>query len=414
MPADGGLPPCRVCGRADLELVLSLGDTPVADVLCDDPDSHQDPRYPLDVAFSPTCGLLQLVECVPRERIYNPGYAYYSSVSPSLLEHFRRSAEALIEACGLGSASLVVEAASNDGYMLRTFAAAGVPVLGIEPSAGPAARARALGIETREAFFDRAMGADLAAEGLSADLFLANNVLAHVPDPRGFVGGIAAVLKPGGLAVLEIPYVVDLVDRCEFDTIYHQHLCYFSVTALVHLFAAEGLTVYAVERTPIHGGSLRLWVRREQSATPTVEALLAEEQRRGVDRCDFFADFGDRAGQVRDELIALLQQLKADGNRLAGYGAAAKATTLMAFAGIDHALLDYVVDSNAVKQGRYMGGNHLPIVSPQILRHDPPDYLLLLAWNWADEIMAQQQAYADAGGRFILPLPEPHVVAYAA
>jgi SAM-dependent methyltransferase len=307
---------------------------------------------------------------------------------------------------------MVVEAASNDGYMLKTFVDKGIPVLGIDPAEGPAKAAQQRGIRTLNDFF----GLDLARklheeEGISADLFLANNVLAHVPDLNGFVAAFRTLLKPDGAAVIECPYLIDLVDHCEFDTIYHQHLCYFSVTALEALFLRHGLFLNDVERTSIHGGSLRITVEKQNRRQARVDELLANERERGIGSIEFYRDFAARATAVKERLGELLRTLRAQGRRIAAYGAAAKATTLCSYVGIDRTMVEYVVDRNAHKAGRYMGGNHLPIVTPERLRNDPPDYLLVLAWNFADEIMRQEGEFRERGGRFIIPIPEVEVVA---
>jgi SAM-dependent methyltransferase len=402
---------CRSCGSVALEPILSLGETPLADGLVDPSTGNgAEPRYPLDVAFCTECSLVQLLETVSPEVLFDEDYPYYSSFSDELLEHSRDNALRLIEERGLDARSLVIELASNDGYLLRNFAERGIPVLGIDPAPGPAAAADAIGIPTLRAFFGDDLARELRDQGKRADVVIANNVLAHVPDLNGFVAGIATVLKPEGVAVIEAPYVKDLIDRCEFDTIYHEHLCYFSVSALVPLFARHGLSLNRVEHYPIHGGSLRLFIEPSERPQESVRRFLEEERRSGLVDVEYYRAFSSRVAAVQESLRTLLGSLKAEGKRIAGYGAAAKGATLLNSTGVGGDLLDFVVDRNVHKQGKYMPGLRIPIRDPSHLLEARPDYLLLLAWNFKDEIIRQQDAYRQQGGRFIVPIPSPTVV----
>jgi SAM-dependent methyltransferase len=405
-------PACRGCGHATLLEILAFGDMPLSNGLLSESQlSKEEPKFPLTVVFCPACSLVQIRETVAPEVLFTTDYPYFSSVSDAWVAHCRANALELIERCKLGGSSLVVEIASNDGYLLRNYAERGVPVLGIDPASGPAAVARQNGIPTREEFFGRDLATALSAEGVRADVIHANNVLAHVADLTGVVDGMRMLLKEDGVAVIEAPYVRDLIDHCEFDTVYHEHLCYFSVTAVSRLMARQGLVLTDVRRVPTHGGSLRMYVQRSGAPSAAVEQLLAEERALGVDRSSYYEDFAVRVRSIQTALKDLLESLKKQGQRIAGYAVSAKGAILLNSSGIDGRLLDYVVDRSPHKQGKAMPGVHLRVYDPvKLLELPSPDYLLLLAWNFKDEIMQQQQEYVSRGGRFIVPIPVPEIV----
>jgi SAM-dependent methyltransferase len=363
---------------------------------------------PLDVVLCEECSLVQITETVSPEVLFCQNYPYFSSVSKALMKHFGDSARQIIAERKLGPDSLVVEAASNDGYMLRHFVEAGIPVLGVDPADGPAKKAQESGVRTLNTFFTKELAEQLFEEGNRADVFLANNVLAHVADLNGFTAGIARLLKDDGVAVIECPYLLDLIEHCEFDTIYHQHLCYFSITALVNLLRRHGLSLNEVVRTSIHGGSLRLFIEKKENVGESVTSLLDREKELGVDGLAYYESFAARVEKLKTDLIALLDKLKGEGKRIVGYGAAAKGCTLLAYCGVGSQYLDCIVDLNPVKHGRYMA-DRVRIEPPSKLLEDKPDSVLIIAWNFADEIMKQQREYRDQGGSFIVPVPEVRV-----
>lgn len=402
---------CRSCDASELVTFLQLGDLPLSDGFLTEADlAREEDRYPLDVVFCRKCTLVQILETVPPQTLFGDDYPYFSSFTDALLEHSRRNVEGLIERKGLDDGSLVVELASNDGYLLQYYVQRGIPVLGIDPAPGPAHAAEERGVPTLNTFFTVELARQLRADGRRADVLHANNVLAHVEDTNGFVEGIREVLAPDGLAVIEVPYVRDLIDHCEFDTIYHEHLCYFSVHALCALFRRHSLHLNEVERLAIHGGSLRLFVEPVERTGESVRTLLEEERGAGLTEAGYYRDFSARVDGIREELRSLVAGLKQQGARMAAYGAAAKGTILLNSTGIDAGTLEWVADRNTHKQGLYVPGVRIPIVDPSRLLEEQPDYVLLLPWNFRDEILEQQAEYRRRGGKFIIPVPEPEIV----
>ena len=402
---------CRCCRQSGLKPVLDLGLMALSDGLLTESQLREpEGKYPLEVAYCPHCSMVQILETVPPEKLFCEDYPYYSSFSDALLEHSRKNVLSLIEERKLDANSFVVELASNDGYLLKNYVEKGIPCLGIDPAEGPAEAAEKVGVPTLCEFFTKDLARQLAQDGRRADVIHANNVLAHVADTNGFVKGIRILLKDEGVAVIEVPYVRELIERCEFDTIYHEHLCYFSVTSLDNLFRQNDLYLNDIEQLTIHGGSLRLYVGRREDVQESVRTLLKQERQLEVDKYSFYEPFSAKVQNIREKMRDLLWGLKAKGKTIAGYGAAAKGAIMLNYIEAGPDIIDFIVDRNVHKHGKYMPGMHIPIYDPTRLMEVLPDYVVILPWNFKDEIISQQTAYRDKGGKFIVPNPEPVIV----
>jgi SAM-dependent methyltransferase len=403
---------CRSCQSKELLPILELGSLPLANALLrHDQLNETESRFPLSLVFCADCTLVQILETVSPDVLFGH-YLYFSSFSDTMVNHAKALVERLIPEYQLDKNSSVMEIASNDGYLLQFYKEQGVPVLGIEPAENIARVAEEVkGIPTLVEFFNESLAKRLAAKNQFADIVHAHNVFAHVPDPNEFVAGLKIILRPGkGVAVIEAPYLVDLVENREFDTIYHEHFSYFSLTAVNNLVQRHGLSVVNVEHVDIHGGSLRYFIAHEGvTISAAVNDLLKKEAEMGVKNYSYYQVFAERVLELREDLLALLHNLKKDGKKIAAYGASAKGSTLLNFFGIDKQFLDYVFDRSNVKQNHYTPGGQLPICSPDQLLELKPDYLLLLTWNFKKEILEQQSEFHQSGGRFIVPIPQVEI-----
>ena len=401
---------CRLCRSDNLQPVIDLGLMPLAnDLRTPDQDPIAAARFPLAAVRCLDCTLVQITETVPPEILFRD-YAYFSSFSDSFLSHARKFADRMIDERALSGDDLVLEIASNDGYLLKHFVARGVRALGVEPARNVASAAREVGVTTIDEFFDADLAAKVVAEHGHASIAVANNVLAHVADLHGVVSGLATVVGDTGTVVVETPYLIEMINQREFDTIYHEHLCYYSVTAVNQLFALHGLVLVDVEQLAVHGGSLRIFAEANGVPGRTVEELLAREEEWGIRSASRYDEFAFDVAKIRDELPALLSNLRSSASSVAGYGAAAKAAVILNACHLDAEDVMYVVDRNPVKQGRLMPGTRIPIVPPERLANDRPDYVIVFVWNILDEVRAQQTRYEAAGGQFIVAIPSPRVV----
>ena len=398
---------CRFCHAPLTRVLVDLGKTALANSYVPPGTPAPDPAYELCARVCDSCFLVQVADAVPAEAIFSD-YAYFSSFSSSWLAHCEAYAAAMTARFGLGANSRVVEIASNDGYLLQYFVQRSIPVLGIEPAANVAESARARGVTTEVAFFGKATAERLKAQGIAADLMASNNVLAHVPDINDFVSGVPVLLKPEGVWTIEFPHLLNLIELVQFDTIYHEHYSYLSLLFVERLVAAHGMRVFDVEQHPTHGGSLRVFVCHQGAShaeTPAVDAIRAKEAAAGMASGAGYDNFAPKVERVRQELLAFLRTAKQQGKTVAAYGAAAKGNTLLNFCGISTDLIAYVVDKNPAKQDKLLPGSRLPVHDPARLYETKPDYIVILPWNIADEVVAQNPAVRDWGAKWVTAIP---------
>jgi hypothetical protein len=407
-------PKCRFCGQGLRHVFIDLGLSPLANSYLSAEDLNQEePRYPLRVYVCGDCLLVQLEAWETPENIFGD-YAYFSSWSDSWLRHAENYVAEMVRRFRIGSVQQVVEVASNDGYLLQYFRERGVPVLGIEPARNVAEAARAKGIPTRSVFFGKETARDLRSEGIVAELLVGNNVLAHVPDLNDFVEGIRIALADYGIVTMEFPHLMRLMEDCQIDTIYHEHYSYFSFLAVEKIFGAHGLAVFDVEELPTHGGSLRIYAQHRDTGwhpeTARVAKLRQREVRENFGELKHYLSFGGRAEVIKRQLRECLEAARRSGKRVACYGAPAKGNTLLNYCGIGTELIEYTVDRNPYKQGRYLPGSHIPIHAPEKIMETRPDYILILPWNLKDEILTQMGEARAWGAQFIIPIPKPTVL----
>lgn len=406
--------PCRSCGTVLQHTFVDLGLSPLANsYLKASQLSRMEPFYPLHVWVCHECFLVQLDTVIGPEELFSD-YAYFSSYSDSWLDHARTYADSVVKRFNLNQDSRIVEIASNDGYLLQFFAAKAIPVLGIEPASNVAEEAVNRGIRTLVRFFGNEVARRLAADGERADLIIGNNVLGHVPDLNGFISGLKILLRRNGVITLECPHLMRLMEENQFDTIYHEHLSYFSLLTIRTLLNRHGLKIFDVEELSTHGGSLRVYACDQQDEEKTVgqrvRDLLSREEQAGFKQLEHYLSFGDQVKKTKRKLLDFLITAKQEGKSIAGYGAPAKANTLLNYCGVRTDFIDYTVDRSPHKQGRFLPGTRIPIYSPERIRETTPDYLLILPWNLKDEIMEQMSHIRNWNGRFVVPIPEVAVL----
>ena len=405
---------CRHCNAPLTHTFLDLGFAPPSNAYLTAEDLTRPQKYyPLKVKVCDQCWLAQTEDYAQADELFSPDYSYFSSTSTSWLAHAARYARKMTDQFDLSISSQVMEIASNDGYLLKNFVSAGIPCLGIEPTASTATAAEKIGIPVIREFFSEKLGKQLAADGKQADLIAGNNVYAHVPDINDFTRGLKAALKPGGTITLEFPHLLSLIKHTQFDTVYHEHFSYLSLYTVERIFKAANLQIWDVEQLPTHGGSLRVYGCHAEDVRPThpkVSAALAEETRQGLQSIAAYQSFQDRADKIKDDLLSFLIEQKRTGKKVAAYGAAAKGNTLLNYAGIKPDLLSFVCDAAASKQGKFMPGSHIPILPPAVLKKKQPDYLLILPWNIAAEIKQQNDYLAAQGVKFVTAVPQLEIL----
>ena len=406
---------CRHCSKELSHTFIDLGSSPPSNsYLSADQLKSPEVWFPLKVLICDNCWLVQTEDFIGTEQLFTEDYAYFSSYSSSWVEHARQYVEHMVERLKLSPKSTVVEIASNDGYLLQFVKEKGVPCYGVEPTRSTSEAAKRKGIEVVEEFFGVALARKLASEEKSADLIVANNVLAHVPNINDFVKGFSVLLKPTGTATFEFPHIVNLIKQGQFDTIYHEHYSYLSLTSVQTIFSSNGLTIYDAELLPTHGGSLRVYAQRSDSGkedvTQRIKELLEQERRYQASSLDFYQGFQYAADKIKNDFLMFLISARDDGLKVAAYGAAAKGNTLLNYAGIRHDLIKFVVDRNPAKQNHFMPGSRIPIVNEQTLIDERPDLVIILPWNLKNEIIAQLSYIRDWGGRFVVTIPKLEVI----
>lgn len=405
---------CRFCNKQLTHQFVSLGSSPLSNSYLTREQLHKmEPFYPLEVYVCDNCFLVQLEEFESPENIFSD-YAYFSSYSDTWLKHAKDYVDKMINLFEIDNKSYVVEIASNDGYLLQYFVEKKIPVLGIEPARNVAKVAKQRGVPTEVRFFGTETAKRLASEGKYADLLLGNNVLAHVPNLNDFVAGLKVLLKPRGIITMEFAYLIKLMEEVQFDTIYHEHFSYFSFLTAEKVFAAHGLTIFDVEELPTHGGSLRIYARHSESVneriSESVNQLIRKEQKDGLDKIETYQAFGEKVKRIKRGILSFLIQVKEEGKTIVGYGAPAKGNTLLNYCGVRTDFIDYTVDRNPYKQGRYLPGSHIPIEKPEKTKETKPDYIVILPWNIKDEIMEQMSFIKEWGGKFVVLIPKVEVL----